>query len=174
MKATIAELGTIVKAVGRKGEVKLLPGHDFWPGALRADTHLLIREGEEVSSVHIDGYREKKNTYVLKLAGLDTIDDAEALVGTTLGVSMDGLDEAARPDRTLPFQLMGMQVIRVGSEPVGVVVDMLLGSAQDCLIVEKGDERFLVPYTPGVVVRIDFDKDVIEIEPPEGLLDFKW
>ena len=174
MATATAALGTIVKAVGLKGEVKLLPGPDFWTQALNAETLVLFSGDDEKRSVHVDGYREKKRTYILKLSGLDTIDDAEAAVGGTLSVSMDGLDEAARPDRIMPFQLMGQKVKLVGGTVVGEVVDMLLGPAQDCLIVAGGDERFLVPYTPGVVVRIDIEEGEIEIDPPEGLLDFKW
>ncbi len=174
MTTTTVTLGTIVKAVGRRGEVKLLPGPDFWPQALRAETLRLLSGDDERRSVHVDGYRAKKTTYVLKLSGFDTIDDAETIVGDTLSVSLEGLDEAARPDRTMPFQLMGLSVRLTDGTPVGEVVDMLLGPVQDCLIVGNGGEQFLVPYTPGVIVRLDHEEGVIEIDPPEGLLDFKW
>lgn len=174
MMTATAALGTFVKAVGLKGEVKLLPGPDFWLQALKAETLVLLSGDDERQNVHVDGYRVKKNTYILKLSGFDTIDDAEAAVGGTLSVSLDGIDEAARPDRIMPFQLMGLRVRLVDGAAVGEVVDMLFGAGQDCLIVGAGEERFLVPYTPGVVVRIDFEEGEIEIDPPEGLLDFKW
>ncbi len=174
MTTTTAVLGTIVKTVGRKGEVKLLPGPDFWPQVLRAETLLLLSGDDEGRSVHVDGFRVKKNTYILKLSGFETIDDAETIVGDTLSVSLDTLDEAARPDRTMPFQIMGLSVRLTDGTPVGEVVDMLLGPVQDCLIVGKGGERFLVPYTPGVIVRVDHEEHMIEIDPPEGLLDCKW
>lgn len=174
MTTATAILGTIVKTVGRRGEVKLLPGPDFWPQALRAKTLLLLSGDDEGRPVHVDGYRVKKNTYVLKLSGFDTIDDAETIVGDTLSVSLKALDEAARPDRTMPFQLMGLSVRFTDGTSVGKVVDMLLGPVQDCLIVGNGGKRFLVPYAPGVIVRVDHEEHVIEIDPPEGLLDFEW
>lgn len=174
MTAQTAALGTIVKTVGRRGEVKLLPGPDFWPKALDAETLLLLSGEDERRSVHIDGYRTKKNTYILKLAGIETIDDAEAVVGDTLGISLEGLDDAFGPDRIMPFQLMGLLVRLTDGTPVGEVVDMLLGPAQDCLIVGGDGERFLVPYAAGVITRVDEKRGVIEIDPPAGLLDFKW
>ena len=174
MNTTSVALGTIVKAVGRRGEIKLLPGPDFWPRALRAETLVVLSGGGERRSVHVDGYRVKKNTYILKLSGFDSIDDAERAVGGTLTVSLEGLDGEAGPDRVMPFQLMGMNVRRTDGESVGKVVDMLLGSGQDCLIVGRDENRYLVPYTPGVVARVDHEEGVIVIDPPEGLLDLEW
>jgi len=42
------------------------------------------------------------------------------------------------------------------------------------LVVEKDGERYLVPNVPEVVCSIDLDRCVIEIDPPEGLLDLRW
>jgi 16S rRNA processing protein RimM len=173
MTAATADLGTIVKAVGRKGEVKLLPGPDFWLEAFQARTFTLLSENS-VREVHVEGFRAKGNAYILKLAGFETIDDAESIVGSTLNVSLDALDESALPKQLMPFQLMGRTVRLSDGTPVGKVVDMLLGTVQRCLIVEKGEERFLIPDAPGVIVNIDGENGAIEIDPPEGLLDLRW
>ncbi len=173
MTATSADLGTIVKAVGRRGEVKLLPSPDFWPEALEARTLNLLSE-KGVRVVHVDGFRPKGNTYILKMAGIETIDEAESIVGSTLNVSLDALDESTLPRQVMPFQLMDRAVSLSDGTPVGTVVDMLLGPVQRCLIVKKGGERFLIPDTPGVIVNIEDEDGAIVIDPPEGLLDLRW
>jgi 16S rRNA processing protein RimM len=174
MKTTAATLGRIVKAVGRKGEAKLLPGNDFWPEALDAPALDLLSERDERRSVRVERYRAKGNTFILKFSGFETIDDAEAIVGHELMVALDSLDDTTRPKQTMPFQLMGFAVLLPDGTRAGEVVDMLLGPVQNCIVVDGGEERFLVPFTPELVVRVDHEREVIEVDPPEGLLDLKW
>jgi 16S rRNA processing protein RimM len=169
-----ATLGTIVKAVGLKGEIKLLPGPDFWFAALQSDSLNLVREGAADRRVHVNGFRRKGGTYILRLSGVETIDDAESVVGCSLKVSMDDLDESARPEKPLPFQLVGLEVRLPDGSVLGTIVDMLLGLQQNCLIVAKGTDKFLVPDAPEVVLRIDLDEGIVEIDPPAGLLDLRW
>ena len=51
---------------------------------------------------------------------------------------------------------------------------MLLGAAQNCLIIEREGERYLVPHVPDIVRRVSIEEGIIEIDPPEGLLDLRW
>ncbi len=167
-------IGSIVKAVGLKGEVKLLPGPDFWPGALRApDIDLVSKDGGR-RRVGIEKMRAKGQTFILKLTGVENRDDAESAVGDELVVSLDGLDAELMPEGPLPCQLMGLEARLSGGEAVGRVVDLLLGPDQQCLIVERGSERFLVPNVPEVIVRIDLPGGFLVLDPPEGLLDLHW
>jgi 16S rRNA processing protein RimM len=172
--AESAVLGTIVKAVGLKGEVKLLPAPDFWPDALSADSLDVVGDDGTQRTVHVARRRSKGNTFILKFDGIDTIEAAEPLIGASLEISLDALGGAPLPDKMLPCQLIGLDVALRDGTPIGVVVDMLLGSAQDCLIIEKGAERYLVPFVPALVRKVSIEEGIIEIDPPEGLLDLRW
>jgi len=172
--ADAAILGTIVKAVGLKGEVKLLPAPDFWPDALTADSLDVVLDEEVQRTVHVARCRPKGRTFILKLEGIDTIEAAEPLVGASLEISLEALGGAPMPDKLLPCQLIGLDVVLRGGAPFGVVVDMLLGAAQNCLIIEKDGERYLVPHVPDFVCKVSIEEGIIEIAPPEGLLDLRW
>jgi 16S rRNA processing protein RimM len=172
--ADTAILGTIVKAVGLKGEVKLLPAPDFWPEALTAQTLDIVLDEEGRRTVHVARCRPKGETYILKLDGIDTIEAAEPLVGGSVEISLEALGGAAPPGEVLPCQLIGLDVVLKGGAPFGVVVDMLLGPVQNCLIIEKDAERYLVPNVPDLVRRVSIEEGLIEIDPPEGLLDLRW
>lgn len=174
MAACMAVLGTIVKTVGLRGEVKLLPGADFWPEALDADELELVSDDTVRLRAGVEKYRTKGRTYILTLSGVETIDEAEALVGLSLRVSLTGLGEAEQPAKVLPCQVMGCSVLLPDGSFLGTVVDMLLGDVQDCFIVENGDERYLVPNAGEVVCNVDLDRKTIEIDPPEGLLDLRY
>jgi len=172
--AETAILGTIVKAVGLKGEVKLLPAPDFWPDALKAGSLDLVMDDEERRAVHVSRSRPKGETFILKIDGIDTVEAAEPLVGGSLEISLDALGGAPLPDKVLPCQLIGLDVVLRDGAPFGIVVDMLLGPVQDCLIIEKDRERYLVPHVPDIVRSVSLEKGIIEIDPPEGLLDLRW
>ncbi len=167
-------IGSIVKAVGLKGEVKLLPGPDFWPGALRAPSLDLVSGDGDRRQVRIEKMRAKGRTFILKLSGLEGIDEAESAVGSDLVVSLEGLDSERMPEAPLPCQMVDLEVRLQNGDVVGRVVDLLLGPDQQCLIVERDSDRFLVPNVPDVVVRIDLPGGFIILDPPEGLLDLHW
>ena len=167
-------IGSIVKAVGLKGEVKLLPGPDFWPGALHAPKLDLVSSDGTHRSVQIEKMRAKGRTFILKLSGVEGIDEAESVVGSGLVVSLEGLNSEQMPETLLPCQLIALEVRLQNGEVVGRVVDLLLGPDQQCLIVERAQERFLVPNVPDMVVQIDLPGGFIVLNPPEGLLDLRW
>jgi 16S rRNA processing protein RimM len=174
MTAMIALLGDIVKPVGLKGEVKLLPGPDFWAGALGAARLELVSKDNVRRPVTVEKSRIKGNTFVLKLSGIETRDQAEPVVGQRLEVSMEDIAEGEGPEGLMPFQAIDSEVYLGDGTFLGVVVDMLLGPNQDCLIVEKDGERFIIPNVPEVVRSFDIEKGRFEIDPPEGLLDLRF
>ncbi|MBN2184265.1 MAG: 16S rRNA processing protein RimM [Candidatus Krumholzibacteriota bacterium] len=167
-------LGDIVNTVGLKGEVKLLPSRDFWAEVLDAGGLDLVSQAGIRRTVRIEKYREKRNVFVLKFFGIEDIDQAQSIVGNTLEVLLESLDGQLLPKELRLFQVAGAEVFQKDGTFAGKVVDILDGTQQDCLVVEKEGERYLVPIVPEVVCSIDLDRSVIEIDPPEGLLDLRW
>ncbi|MBN1164193.1 MAG: 16S rRNA processing protein RimM [Candidatus Krumholzibacteriota bacterium] len=174
MRVEAVKLGSIVKTVGLKGEVKLLPSPDFWTEALNAGHLEVISRDGIHSAVRVERYRIKGNTYILKLSEVGTIEEAEPLVNGELMVSTGDVEGINRPRELKPFQVIGVQVYLADGTGVGEVVDMLLGSVQNYLIVEEDGERLIIPNVPEIIYKVDLEKGVIYIDPPEGLLDLRW
>jgi 16S rRNA processing protein RimM len=166
-------LGKIVKTVGLKGEVKLLPTDDFWANALNA-IRLELISGYQQRSVQVERHRRKKNTYILKFSGIDTIDHAESLVGQTLEIPKGLIDDSIRPEEILPFQLVGLKVIYSGGVQLGEITDLLLGSSQKCIVVSSNEGDIPVPFVPELIEKIDMEMGILELKDlPEGLMDLK-
>lgn len=174
MAVAAAYIGKIVKTVGLKGEIKLLPGPDFWQDALDDSSLELVSSEGERHTVRVERYRAKGGTFILKLSGVDSIDAAEDLVGRWLEIDLEGRDASGIPSDHLPCRLLGLEVRLSDGSCLGRVVDLLLGKQQNCLIVKKGDDRYLVPDVPPLVRRLDIENGFIEIDPPEGLLSLRW
>ena len=106
---------------------------------------------------------------IARFAGITTIEAASELVGADLLIEADRRPPL-EPDQFWPDQLIGLAV-HVGSEPVGVVEDVILGM-QDRLVVSlRGGGAAEVPFVTALVPEVDLAGGRLRIEPPDGLLD---
>ena len=76
------------------------------------------------------------------------------------------------PDEFYDHQLEGLAVRTVGGSPVGTVAEVLHTPGGELLSIraESGDE-VLVPFVRDIVPRVSLSEGVIEVDPPEGLLE---
>jgi 16S rRNA processing protein RimM len=107
---------------------------------------------------------------VIGIAGVDTMNDAQALAGLELRVPLDTL--RALPDGTFyRHDLIGCRVETCVGAAVGVVEDVEGGAAGSRLIVASGRGEVQIPLVSEICVVIDPAGKRIVIDPPEGLLD---
>ena len=105
------------------------------------------------------------------LLGFEEINDrnaAEALRGTVLYV--DVAEEAGEDDRWYSHQLEGFTCLAPNGEPLGDVVELVTGPAQDLLVVAPADgDDVMVPFVDELVPEIDAEARTIRLDPPAGL-----
>jgi len=58
-----------------------------------------------------------------------------------------------------------------GSREIGVISDVVENVSQNLFLVEKNEQRFLIPAVDAFIQRIDSEQKNIYLELPEGLLD---
>lgn len=106
-------------------------------------------------TVAITGIRTVDRGVLLRLDGVVTREDAQALTGATIGVSAERLTPLAAPDEFYVRDLIGCAVLS-GTAPLGEVVEVYSGSANDALVVAReGGEQVLVPFTKDAVTELD-------------------
>jgi 16S rRNA processing protein RimM len=108
---------------------------------------------------------------VLKFAGYDTIESANALVGYEFG-----LPEAERvqlsQDEFYDWELEGCSVENKPGSIIGRVREVMRTGGVELLVVEdEAGRETLIPMAQSIVVEIDISRKKILIDPPEGLLD---
>ena len=166
-------VGRVVKAHGTSGEVVVEirtddPAARFAPGnTLRARQS---RSGVESSHV-VESVREHGGRLLVRLAGVDDRDAADALRGSLFVVDSDDLPPIDEPDTYYDHQLEGLQVRTTTGQDVGVVAEVLHTAAGELLAVRRESGEVLVPFVGAIVTSVSLDDGVIEIDPPEGLLD---
>jgi 16S rRNA processing protein RimM len=107
-------------------------------------------------------------TLVFKLAGVDTIADAEGLYGSEVRVPL-GQRIALDEGEYFQSELIGCQVIeRATGDSVGVVTAWDDGGGSGLLVV---NDDLLVPFTRSICVEINPAAKRITVELPAGLKD---
>jgi 16S rRNA processing protein RimM len=104
---------------------------------------------------------------VARVTGVSTREAAEALTGVEIFASRDQLPPP-NEDEFYYDDLVGLEAVDAAGGRIGRVVSLMNHGAGDVLeIAPVGEgETLLLPFTKGVVTRIDFDDGRIVIEPP--------
>jgi 16S rRNA processing protein RimM len=160
------EIGKIVAPVGLRGEVKIYPYSDnaehFASGAELAvgDTFMSIEDSRFV-----------KNLPIVKLAGVESRADAEALRG--LSLFADARSLAPLPEGEWYLRdLIGCDVFSEAGECLGTIADVRQNGAQDLYEIAMPDGRtFLLPVVAEFVLRVDTIAKRVTARVPDGLLE---
>jgi 16S rRNA processing protein RimM len=166
-------VGRIAKAHGITGEVVVDirtddPGARFVAGAtLRGRA----RNGPE-RDFTVESVREHAGRLLIRLTGVADRNAAEALRGTLFLVDSTSLPPIEDPDEFYDHELEGLRVRTAAGADVGVVAEVLHTAAGELLSVKnEAGAEILVPFVSAIVTSVSREDGVIEIEPPEGLLD---
>ncbi len=163
------ELGRVIKAVGLKGEFKLLLSEDFWPEVLESEK-LVLEGADQSGDVRVISARPAGHCLILKVEGVDDREGADALRDSVLVFESEELDVPG-PEEVRPFQVIGLEVKLAGGERLGEVADLEPMPAQPLLLV-KGEERdYRIPFVEPIVREWNAEEGWIEIDPPPGLLE---
>jgi 16S rRNA processing protein RimM len=169
-------VGRVVKAHGIGGEVVVEirtddPAARFAPGnTLRAKGSR--GDGGEASYVVAEA-REHGARLLVRLAGVDDRDAADALRGSLFVVDSDDLPPIDEPDTYYDHQLEGLHVRTTTGQDVGVVAEVLHTAAGELLAVRRDSGEVLVPFVGAIVTSVSLQDRLVEIDPPEGLLDLQ-
>ena len=165
--------GRITRPHGLKGEVILIP-FSRRPDNLPGINYIYIDrdDSEEPEMLTVNSCRLHKGTAIVKLEGVDSIDDAEELRGAEVLVDTDEL-EGLEEDEYYWFELIGLGVYAEDGSFIGKVEDLIDRAHQSVLVVRDGEAEALIPLAEPIIKEIDLENSKIVITPVEGLLGQK-
>ena len=157
------ELGVVARPHGVNGEIRV---HVFNPSSTLLEELgevFLIAEGdEEPSLVEVKSTRRGPKTLLMRLAGINSVADVEAIRGCMLCVPRAALPELDEGEY-YHADLIGLQAFE-GTEPVGEVVDVLDYPSAECLKIERPDGFLEVPMLPRWLERVDVDAGKVHLK----------
>ena len=118
----------------------------------------------------IERARPDQDQWILKLQGINSRNDVEALRGELLEAADN---DVLRDDDESFFvhELIGMTVVTAGGEELGAVAEVLQTGANDVYVVKGAKGEILVPAIGEVIERIDAKVRQISITPLPGMVD---
>lgn len=147
------QVGIVRRAHGVRGEVRIEPTTDRPEARFASGALLRAAEGEyEVESAR----SQPDGSWLVKFAGTDTREQADALRGTEFSVPRE-TDELMRDD------FVGFEVETAGSV-IGRVESVENTGSADFLVVSHGAAELLVPLVAALGVSVDPDRRRVLIE----------
>jgi 16S rRNA processing protein RimM len=161
----------VVKTQGRRGEVASEVLSDV-PERFSLGMRLLAlpRDSNARRELEVEEFWPHKELLVLKFVGVDSISEAEALLGCELQVP-----RSQRPQLQAGWNyvsdLVGCTVLDRGRE-IGRIEDVQFGAGEaPLLIVRAADRTFDVPFAEAFLDSVDVELKRVGMKLPEGLLD---
>jgi 16S rRNA processing protein RimM len=110
-----------------------------------------------------------KGQIVLKFAGIDSISDAETLVGCELQIRASARAKLEAGSAYVS-DLIGC-VIFHGEREIGRVRDIQFGAGEAPLLVVDGPKEYDIPFAEEFVKHVDVARKQIRMLLPEGMLE---
>ncbi|HPW19019.1 MAG TPA: ribosome maturation factor RimM [Candidatus Aminicenantes bacterium] len=167
-KADLVALGRIVRSQGRDGTVKLKLREKGIPAPSGGQVYVDKGSGPEAFAV--ESFRIDRNAPFLKLKGIETLAQADALAGAEVFAAAADFGRPA-PGSFFVFEVLGSRVVTRDGTAVGEVSGLLEPGGPVLLVVRRGAGDVYVPFAEGIVVEVVPEERRIVIDPPDGLLE---
>jgi len=165
-------LALVLKTQGRRGEVAA-EIHSDVPERFAAGMKLfaLGKLQDSRRELEVEDLWPHKGLLVLKFRGVDSISDADLLVGSELQVPSAERAEL-EPGWNYVSDLIGCVVLDQARE-IGSIEDVQFGAGEaPLLIIANGaGKKFEVPFAEGYLEGVDVAQRQVRMNLPEGMLE---
>ena len=158
MKLQFIEAGEIVTTHGVRGEVKVLPWLDS-PEDL-CDFDRCRIGGMEYT---LESCRIQKTCNLVKLSGIDTMEDAQAMRGKVIELYREDIDDEV----IFAAELIGVEVF-CEDEQIGIIKDVLDYPGHSVYVV-KGQYEYMIPAVKQFILSTDMDNNRMQVKLIEGM-----
>lgn len=158
MKLPYIEAGEIVTTHGVRGEVKVLSWLDS-PEMLCEFDRCRI-EGKEYA---MDSVRVQKTCNLVKLRGVDTMEDAQKLRGKTMELYREDISD----ELIFAAELVDVEVFADGAS-IGRIKEVLDYPGNSVYVVQ-GEREYLIPAVKEFILSTDLEKNQMQVKLLKGM-----
>ena len=161
MKLQFVEAGEIVNTHGIKGEIKVLPWMDSPEDLCEFDRCRIARKDYEIELARV-----QKTCTLIKLKGVDTVEDAQLLRGKTVLLYREDISDEV----IFGVELLGLDVFSDGKK-IGQITDVLDYPGNSVYVVgdEKVKNRYMIPAVKEFILSTDIDNNTMQVRLIEGM-----
>lgn len=169
MKQQYFEIGQIVNTFGIKGMVKVNPFTDDISQFEEMETILVDKKGN-LLEMQIEEVKYSKNQVLLKLKGIETVEEAEKYRNCYLKLPRE---KARKLPKNTYFiaDLIGLEVYTEEGKLLGKVEDIYNTGASDIYVIkDELGKQILLPAIKDVIKQIDLEQEKIVVHLLDGLV----
>jgi 16S rRNA processing protein RimM len=160
-------IGRVARAHGIRGHVIVNPETDFMEDRFRVGGVLKVGPAERTRDYEILDVRFQQGRPIVRFAGIETMNDADALAGADLWLGEREM--APLPAGTFyRHDLVGCEVRDAQGRMLGRVTGVE-GTLDRSYLVVDGD--VMIPLVEGICLAVDIAGRQVTVDPPEGLMD---
>ena len=158
MKLQFIEAGEIVNTHGVRGEVKVLCWLDAPETLCEFDRCRIGGKDSEMESVRV-----QKTCNLVKLSGVDTMEDAQKLRGKVLELYREDIDGEV----IFAAELIGVEVYAEG-ENIGTIREVL-DYPGNAVYVVRGEHEYMIPAVKQFILSTDMENNTMQVRLIEGM-----
>lgn len=163
------EIGQIVNTSGLKGILKIKPFTDDIKKFSNLKT-IYIKTKKGLTEFKIEQVRYVKNMVMLKLAGIDTVEEAEKYRNLYIKVLRDQEEELEEGSYYV-VDILGCKVNTDANQELGKIVDVFQTGSNDVYVVkDEQGKQILLPAIKDVIKNVDIKNKIITVHLLEGLV----
>ncbi|WP_194190501.1 ribosome maturation factor RimM [Clostridium chrysemydis] len=152
------KVGKVGKTHGLKGEFKVIPTTQDVNNYKRYESVIIKGEERKIESVKF-----QKDRVILKLEGINSIEEAETFKNQIIEVPRDK-EPNLEEDEFYVRDLIGIHVFDTLGNDLGEIYDIIETKNNDVYWIRKPKE-LLIPVLKDIVLDIDLDEEKITIRP---------
>lgn len=161
-------IGKIAKTHGLFGSVKVVPTTNV--SEVFANLREIFIKDElrnGVYRVDVQSIKRVGKNYLLKIVGIDTVEDAKKIVGLFLALRLEDLPKLKAGEYYF-YQLLNIDVFDEKGEKFGKVIDIIETGSNDVVVVKTNDGEILIPMVKKCVLSFDPGKKLV-VKLPEWM-----
>ncbi|SKB93138.1 ribosome maturation factor RimM [Dyadobacter psychrophilus] len=163
-------LGYIVRTHGTTGNVVIFLDVDYPEDYEDLDAIYVEIKGELVPYFVENFNLQKQANAIVKFEDVNTIEKAQALVGSSLYLSLDELEELSN-EEFYYHEIKGFTVVDQTMGALGVVREVYSLNGQDLIAMDYQGVEVLIPTAADIVLKADKENKQLMVSLPEGLLE---
>jgi 16S rRNA processing protein RimM len=168
MAKNLFPIGRVVKTHGIKGKVKVdYFGEDLHRFSLYREIFIEGEKGRPQAYEILEAIPQPPRL-ILKLKGIEKVEEAEPLIGKEIFIKREALLELEEGEYYW-MDILGMEVETQEGKRIGKVMEIFPTGAHDVYVVEGKRGEILLPATEEVIQSIDLKRGVMTVIRMEGL-----
>ncbi len=162
-------LGYVKKTNGVKGAVEVSLDVDD-PGKYKKKGSLLLLIKDNLTPFTIIEFSIRPKTVLIQLKEVNTMDDAQLLVGTSIYMPLTELPPLKGKNKFYFHEVIGFTAIDVNLGKIGTVTDIVDLTSQPVIQIMAGEKEVLVPLIDEFLIEVKKEDKELILSTPEGLV----